>query len=326
MSDVALVLSGGNALGAYHSGIWRVLERQGVEPEWIAGTSIGAVTACIIAGNAPGERAQALDAFWARAEAFDGGVSMWPRSVQAPFQYAQALASRIAGRGTLFTSRLPDLTGERPGMFDPSPMRRLIGELVDFDRLNDGPIRVSILALDLENGEEVVFDSRRERLRVDHVMASAAFIPDFPPVEIDGRLLVDGGLSANLPVHLVLQDMLECPAVCFAADLFPSSTRNPKGILQAAQRQTDLIFASQSKRTLRHLQERFADRAPGTSVFHIVYNAPEGETALKGFDFSSSTLARRVAAGEHDSAHHLERWRTTERPERGITVHGPPEA
>jgi NTE family protein len=309
----ALVLSGGNALGAYHLGAWRALGAAGLEPGWIAGTSIGAVTAAIIAGNPPERRTVALEQFWSRAATFDGGAALLPATMRAPFQYLQAAASRLLGRASLFTLRAPDLSGQRPGLFDATPMRGLLNELVDFDRLNGGGIRVSILAVDLETGDEVAFDTQRERLSVDHIMASAAFIPDFPAVEIDGRMLVDGGLAANLPLHLVLGDPATGsvpPPACFAVDLFPSQAPLPRSILQGLQRQTDLLFASQSKRTIAHLHDAWGGRAGGCRVFYVGYQALAEEVALKGFDFSHSSLRRRAQQGEDAMARQIEVWRT----------------
>ncbi len=315
MTPPALVLSGGNALGSYHAGAWGVMEDEGVIPNWIVGASIGAVTGAIIAGNPPGQRSKALQHFWRNASSFDVAASFLPSSMRQPARYAQALASRLLGRPSLFTLRPLDLSGvdERPSMFASEPMRRLLTELVDLDRLNNGEIRLTVTAVDLESGEEVVFDTSRGRVELDHVMASSALIPDFPPVEINGRLLVDGGLAANLPIHLVLEEWLAFELndrpVCFAVDLFPLRAPLPRGVLQAAQRQTDLIFASQTSRTFRAMTMLWRDRAPGADVFLLAHQSLENETAIKSFDFSSGTLSDRSTAGKIDMHRQIDRWR-----------------
>ena len=326
MSDLpCLVLSGGNALGAYHLGAWTAFERAGLTPGWIAGASIGAITAAIIAGNRPGDRTAALTQFWSEAESFDFGTRFLPNMMRAPVQYAQASMSRFLGRTSLFTARPPDLTGQdpRPSMFDLGPMRRLVSDSVDFDRLNDGELRVSVLAVNLATGGEVVFDTSRQRVELHHLMASCSLIPDFPPVEVEGTLLVDGGLSANLPVHLVLDDLGgdTAPRVCFAVDCFPPSAPLPRGLLQAAQRQSDLLFASQSRRTLSHLQRLWAGREPGADVFHLAYSAMKDETVLKGFDFGKATLARRKARGDADMDSQIALWRSLDGSGPGLTIH-----
>ncbi|WP_256366958.1 patatin-like phospholipase family protein [Acidisphaera sp. L21] len=329
MQRPALVLSGGNALGAYHVGAWKALDGAGVEPGWIVGTSIGALMAVIIAGNAPGNRVAALEEFWRRASVSDGGASILPASLRAPVQYGQALVSRMFGRAPLFTMRVPDLTGrnDTPGLFDATPMRRLVAELVDFERVNSGDIRVTVVALNLATGGEVTFDTAEAPLQLNHVMASAALIPDFPPVEINGCHYVDGGLSSNLPVHVIFDDLAaegSAPLTCFAVDLFPSAAPLPRGLLKAAQRQSDLIFASQTVRALLQLQRRWAGHRPGGTIFHIAYEANEQETALKGFDFGSGSIARRIADGQQDMERQLEIFRANAAAVEGLTIHAHP--
>ncbi len=326
MRGPALVLSGGNALGAYHAGAWRALDAAGISPGWIVGTSIGAVMAVIIAGNPPERRSDAVAAFWERASVPDAGAAMLPAPLRAPIQYGQALLSRVFGRVPLFTLRAPDMSGSepRPGMFDVTPMRTLLSELVDFDRVNGGDIRVSVVAVDLATGQEAVFDTMTAPIGLDHVMASTALIPDFPPVEVDGRLLVDGGLSSNLPVHVVFDELaaagMDEPLACFAVDLFPALAPLPRGMLKAAQRQTDLLFASQTVRALDQLQRRWAGRQPGAAVFHIAYEAVDEETALKGFDFGSGSIARRVARGRRDMERLIDVFRTAEPSASGLAI------
>lgn len=322
----ALVLSGGNALGAYHLGACQALEAAGVEPGWVAGSSIGAVMAGIIAGNAPGERGAALARFWDAVAAFDGAAALLPALLRQPLQYAQALSARSLGHPPLFTLRPPDLAGAdpRPGLYDLTPMRQLLAGLIDLDRLNGGALRLSVLAVDLASGQEVVFDTRRERIGLDHLMASAALIPNFPPIEINGRLLVDGGLSANLPVHLVLEETLSSArTTCFAVDLFPLAAPLPHGLLQAMQRQNDLLYASQTTRAFHHLRRIWHGREPGADLFHLAYGAEANETALKGFDFAAGSLAMRKAAGERDMRAQLATWQAGAGSGPGLSIHPP---
>ena len=298
-----------------------------MEPGWVAGASIGAVTAAIIAGNPRGRRSAALGRFWDSLAAFDGPAAFLPAPLRQPLQYVQVLSNRTLGHPPMFTLRPPDLAGTdpRPGLFDPAPMRRLLAELIDLGRLNDGSMRVSVLAVDLASGQEVAFDTSRSRISLDHVMASAALVPDFPPVEVEGRLLVDGGLSANLPIHLVMEEMSEASRdermACFAVDLFPPAAPLPRGLLQAAQRQSDLTYASQTLRSLRHLQQLWQGWDPGADLFTLVYQAEQDETALKGFDFSASSLARRNAFGRRDMQMQIKNWRTRGNTGPGLAIH-----
>ncbi len=324
MRSPAFVFSGGNALGAYHRGVWDAAEAAALEPDWVCGASIGALTAALIAGNPPGERASALARFWDRAAAFDPLAAL-PSSVRAPAQYMQALSARSFGRTSLFTLRPFDVTGgdPAPGQFDAGPMRRLLAELVDLDRLNSGAMRLSALAVDLATGEEVVFDTRVGRVELDHIMASAALIPDFPPVDIGGRLLVDGGLAGNCPVHLVLDEAWRDGnrVACFASDLFPRAAPLPHGILQAAQRQSDLTFANQTAQALNARSLAWQGREAGADVFYLSYQGMEQETALKSYDFSSGALDRRRAAGLADMARAIASWRACACDQPGLNLH-----
>ena len=135
---------------------------------------------------------------------------------------------------------------------------------------------------------------------------------------------MDGGLSANLPVHLVLEEAVPGGRVaCFAADLFPSAAPPPRGLLQAAQRQNDLLYASQTARTLRHLRQLWHGREPGADLFHLAYEAEGDETALKSFDFTPSSLAMRKAAGQRDMQAQLAAWQAGAGSGPGLSIHPP---
>jgi NTE family protein len=323
---IALVLSGGNALGAYHAGVYEALHEAGEIPSWISATSIGAITAALIAGNPPEMRLDRLEAFWRRAAAPSGPVpALWSR----PAQLASALQARLLGRPGLFHTRSPGLSGVKSlGLHDAAPMRRALLELVDFDRLNGGEIRLTVLALDLASGAETWFDTTRERIGPDHLMASAALIPDFPPVPLGDRVLVDGGFAANLPLDPVLDEALEAPFICYAAELFPRAAPAPGGWLELAERQSDLTFTSQTARMLRSAMRidalRRAGGEPGFAhprhVFHIALGGAE-EGSMKAWDFSDSALTRRWKAGRADAAQALAARRAIALDCSGLVVH-----
>lgn len=322
---LALVLGIGIAAGAYHGGVVAAMEAAAVEPYWLAGSSIGAVMAALVAGNPHGQRTVAMREFWRRGTQLDGPASWVPEGWRKAIHMTAALQARTMGRPALYQPRLSQLTGLtlNPGMYDAAPMRRTIEDLVDFDLLNSGAVRVSVMTVDLESGLEHPFDTVRDRLTADHILASAALIPDFPAVEINGRAYVDGGLAANVPVDLVLQEPPSAPLACFSADPFPRAGPRPRRLGDAAERQTDLIFASQTERTLRAMQQiwdlRDAD-APG-AVYRLTYASQPDETAMKGFDFSQSSIERRWQQGETDMGTALRLWRDRPPFGRGLQVH-----
>lgn len=324
LGKVALVLGGGNALGAYHGGAFTAMAAADVRVDWIAGSSIGAITAALIAGSASERREATLREFWRRAASTSGEASWVPKEWRQPLQVASALQARLFGRPALFHPRLPESPSVgRPGLYDVTPFRNTLLEMVDFDRLNNGSTRVSVVAVDVETGEEVVFDTRHERIGVEHLLASAALIPDFQPVNINGRVLVDGGLADNVPVDVVLSEPPDLPLTCFALDLFPTHASPPSHLLQAAQRQSDLMFANQTRRSLRDQQEIWRLRGPAhpASVYWLEYRGTADEIAMKSYDFSGTILKRRWHTGERDMRAALRTWReTTARPS-GLIVY-----
>ncbi len=327
---LALVLGGGNALGAYHGGVAEALQAAGVQPGWIAGSSIGAVMGALIAGNKPERRLGALREFWRRSAAQDGPAAWLPEAWRKPFHLTAALRARVVGRPRMYHVRLSELLGGdgNPGLYDAGPMRRTIEELVDFDLLNHGPIRLSVMTVDIETGLETPFDTARGRLSADHLMASAALIPDFPAVEIGGRLLVDGGMAANVPAELVLGEPATEPLACFVVDPFPLSAPRPKRLGDVSERQTDLMFACQTERTLRAMRQLWDARAesPAGAVYRLNYPYQEGEIALKAYDFSQTSLDRRWRQGRRDMQAALTLWRSAPPSGRHLQVHAPASA
>ena len=322
LTNVALVLSGGNALGAYHAGAVEALMDEGLDPGWIVGTSIGAITAALIAGNARENRPAVLRAFWRRS-AWD--MTAWvPEPLRSGTQLLSAWQSRLAGEAGLFETRWPDLFGRLDtGLYDVGPLRAFLRTHVDVRLLNEGPIRLTVTAVDLETAALRVFDTAHHRIGVDEILASAALVPDFAPVVVDGRRYVDGGFAANLPVDLALDASGPDRLLCFACDLLPATPSGmPGGLLGLMQRQSDLTYAAQTRRTLAAQDEIWRLRADGRGamVHWLQYRADRSETALKGFDFSRASVERRWAAGAADMRTAVQRWRAHPAIEPGLTI------
>jgi NTE family protein len=320
MPKRCLLLAGGNALGCYLAGGYQALREAGEEPDWIAGTSIGAITAALIAGNPPERRVARLRQFWTEAMAPDW--LPWRQGAQ----WLAAVQTRLLGRPALFHLRLPKLL-DQPGLvglYDRAPMRRSLETLIDFNRLNAGDMRVSVLAVDLQSGAEVIFDTTTTHLTVDHLMASSALIPDFPPVRIGDRWLVDGGMAANVPVDYVLGQEQEEDMLCFLLDLFPIEAAVPHDLGGMMQRQSDLIFACQTEKALRAFAA--LDRArpaprPRIDVVRTSYAADAVETIMKSWDFSDIALSRRWEAGRRDMQAALRRFHALPPGGPGLTIH-----
>lgn len=261
--NLYLVLSGGNALGAYQAGAYEALHEQGIEPTRVAGASIGAINGAIIAGNAPDDRVPRLRQFWRLAEQFgksDPLSKTPPRPAALTQKRAAATQTIMSGRPGLFSPRIPGLLSTFPWVpndvsaFDTAPLLRTLHKLVDFTILNTGDMRLTVTTTNIETGEEFSFDTAVSPITAEHLKASAAFLVAFPPVEIGNHMLIDPGLSANLPLRAVLSEPPETDALCLAVDLFPMCGARPRSLGDALLRAQDVLFAAQSRHAIIELQ------------------------------------------------------------------------
>lgn len=313
---LALVLGGGNALGSYQAGAYAALHERGFEPDWIVGTSAGAINGALIAGNAPDDRVARLTDFWRPAGSPAAAAPWWSPHGETLRRTGSVLSTMVLGRAGLFDAVgplgswwRPDPRAAGPGLFDLSPLVATLTRLVDFERLNDGDVRYTAGAVDLDSGADVFFDTTKMRIIPDHVRASAALLPTFPPVEIDGRAYVDGGLSANLPLDPVLAAPFDRTTLCIALDLLPIAERRPSTLGEAIARAQDLIFAAQSRRTIERWRADYVarDARDAVTLVHLTYADQEPEVAGKGMDFSPESVAHRWQAGRRDAMAVLDR-------------------
>ena len=360
----ALVLAGGVALGAFEAGAYAALEEAGGPlPDWFVGASIGSVNAAIIAGNPPGRRVERLRRFWESvatdptpATSFLFGPPPAEGAWRKAYNEASALQTMLFGRRGLIRPRLAlgGGTGAAPGLYDLQPLRERLPELLDFDRLNGGEVRFTATATDVVSGERVVFDTARgARIGPEHVAASSALLPLIAPVEVEGRLLGDGGLAANTPVDLVLDEPAPDGLLCFVVELFPLEGSRPRSVGASLSRAVDLAFGGQTRRILegrgrehrlRALLGRLAGRLPpelrgdpevasilaeaesgggsATVVCLTRRSAPDEAHPGGAFDFSPATLADRWEAGARGMREALRRFGGAPRPgARGLAVH-----
>ncbi len=328
---VALVLQGGGALGSYQAGVIERLAESGIEIDWVAGISIGAINAAIFAGNPPERRVERLRAFWESAAA---GLPWFPilpddqiREWVHEWSASVVLATGVPG---FFRPRFTPPQFATPGSaaalsyYDTTPLRETLDALVDWDMVNDGPVRLSVGAVDIESGNFVYFDTARERIDARHIMASGALPPGLPPVEIDGRWYWDGGLVSNTPLTHIL-DHQRCPMLVFQVDLFPAEATMPRTIGDVVAREKEIRFSSRTRQVtaerLRLRQERelirrlvarlpeelrddadvraleaLADEYP-LSVVHLIYRANAWEGGARDYEFSARTMAEHWHAG-----------------------------
>lgn len=306
--SITLVLAGGDALGSYQAGAYAALHRRNIRIDRIVGASAGAINGALIAGNAVEDRIDRLRAFWRPSAS--GAALPWPFDrLETMRRTLAATWSVSAGRSGVFGPRADPLWQEIVGSSTPSvyattALAATLADLIDVDRLNASDIRYCATSVDLQSGAELVFDTDRGRVGIAHIRASASLPPAFPPVEIDGRLCIDGGLSANLPVDPFLSAPGES-SVCVAIDLFSLAAPRPANLGGLAERAQDLIFAAQSRRSIEGWQRTFAARAAGgdrsaVALVHLQFADQAREVSGKAFDFSPQSAALRWATGERD--------------------------
>ncbi len=260
-AQTILVLQGGGALGAYQGGVFQSLSEGGIEPDWVAGVSIGAINAALIAGNPPKLRAQRMAAFWDRITSMS---ALWPRLVPHAFeswaQAAGASSAALFGQPGFFRPRPPLAWLGTPApisFYETAPLRATLEELVDFDRINHragdpgfAP-RLSLGAVEVETGNMVYFDSKLATpdapITALHVMASGALPPGFPGITIGAHTYWDGGLVSNTPLQYVLAERPRKSSLIFQVDLFPSRGPAPTTLDEVAEREKDIRFSSRTR-------------------------------------------------------------------------------
>ena len=326
--DVALLLQGGGALGSFQAGVYQRLDELGIDISWVAGISIGAVNAAIIAGNPPHRRISRMKKFWLTVS---GGL---PNIVLPEIDHIREAAHLMAagavatfGVPGMFRPRLwpsvmmPEGTSGAISFYDSAPLKETLDACVDWDLLNDGPVRLSVGAVDVESGNFAYWDTRgpdgRTRIDARHIMASGALPPGLPPVEIDGRHYWDGGLVSNTPLAHVLEHQNDDMLV-FQVDLFPAEGPMPRQMTDVYSRAKDIQYSSRTRQVtdqyLRLRREHKAikallDKLPpdlkdaadaqrlreyldrgSVNIVHLIYRSRAWESGARDFEFSRSTM------------------------------------
>ncbi len=354
LGQTVLVFQGGGALGAYQIGVYQALQEAGIEPDWVIGTSIGAINAALIAGNPPEIRLEKLKEFWHRVE--HGRIFEGPFGhMLSPMRTMNAIMSGIPAFFTpnpmAFMGQKIPLGPESAGYYSVAPLRKTLSELVDFDLINSGKTRLTVGAANVQTSEMCYFDSRDTPLDVRHILASGALPPAFPAVRIDGELYWDGGIVSNTPVEAVFDDAPRNNAVVFAVHLWNPHGAEPGSIWEVANRQKDIQYSSRAhshiKRQrqlhkLRHVVQQLSLLVPNGAAteedlaslrsygcetkMHVVrLLAPQldNEDHTKDMDFSPGGIRERCEAGYAHTSRMLEKapWRAPADPLEGFILH-----
>jgi NTE family protein len=335
---IGLVLQGGGALGSYQAGVYEALAASDYLPDWIAGISIGSINAAIIAGNAPERRVARLREFWAEITA---PTRLWPappESLAGWQQSASALSSVLFGQPGFFAPRAaPDffLPGKLLSYYDTAALRGTLERLVDFDRINhDRATRLSVGAVNVRTGYFAYFDSEKMKIRPEHVMASGALPPAFPPIEIDGEFYWDGGLFSNTPVQYMVDYNPRRSRLIFQVDVFHAHGFVPTNLDEVNEREKDIRYSSRTRIVTEALRERHNVRhvinelhkllppdiaatpeakrlyehgcVTEMDIALLIYRPNEPQGGAKDFEFSRATMEARWQAGRADAFATLE--------------------
>jgi NTE family protein len=355
-----LVLQGGGALGSYQAGAYQALCHFDFEPEWVAGISIGAINAAIIAGNPREKRIGRLKEFW---ETVSSPVSWNPvvKGDRARSLFNETSAALIATFGVpgFFTPRFPPAplwpqgSPQSQSYYDTAPLRATLERLVDFDRINALETRLSVGAVSVTSGNFKYFDNFEfkklgKKIGPEHIMASGALPPGFPSVAIDGEHFWDGGIASNTPLDFVLEGETDRDLLIFQVDLFSARGPLPTSLLEAAEREKDIRFSSRTRMNTDKNKQihnarmavrdligklpdylkndpsvewlRKASKENTVTVVHLIYKSKNYETNSKDYDFSHVGMVEHWGAGVRDVHLSMRHEDWLERPQSGETM------
>src|SRR6267142_6259471 len=355
-----LVLQGGGALGSYQAGAYQALCHFDFEPEWVAGISIGAINAAIIAGNDRDKRMDRLKEFWNMVSSPVSWNPITPGD-RARSLFNETSAALIATFGVpgFFTPRLPPAplwpsgSAQSLSYYDTAPLKKTLENLVDFDRINDLKMRLSVGAVGVTSGnfryfDNVEFRKAGKKIGPEHVMASGALPPGFPSIVIEGEHYWDGGIASNTPLDYVLDAEVNNDLLIFQVDLFSARGELPISLLEAAEREKDIRFSSRTRmntdknrklhnarKALRELIGKLPDdlkddpsveilckaaKENTVTVVHLIYRSKNYESSSKDYDFSHIGVVEHWNAGERDVHLSMRHEDWLERPQSGETM------
>ncbi len=330
-----IVFQGGGALGAYQAGAYEGLAEAGIMPDWVAGVSIGAINAALIAGNPPERRIERLREFWDRVSSM---TLMVPPAFLKQFRpMLNSLSATTAvtfGVPGFFAPRVPppyfaaDGSDGALSIYNTDPLVGTLRELVDFDLINQGAVRLSLGAVNVKSGNSVYFDNKQTKIGPDHVRASGSLPPGFPPVEIEGEHYWDGGIVSNTPLWYVLDDSPRMDALVVQVDLFSATGELPRRFDQVIEREKDIQYSSKTRFNTKSVKEiddlklalrRLLGKLPKAllrdadvqllkrdcdvghvTIVHLINRRNAYASQTKDYEFSRATVTDLWAAGRDD--------------------------
>ena len=351
---IALILQGGGALGSYQAGVYQALAEADLHPDWVAGISIGAINSALIAGNAPEKRVEKLRQFWELVSTSPFGIpdvgSFTGRDdfSRTIINQTRSLGALLGGAPGFFTPRVPppylNPTGSPAALsyYDVAPLKATLERLVDFDLLNASVMRFSVGAVNVRTGNFSYFDSTKCRIRPEHVIASGALPPGFPPTEIEGEYYWDGGLVSNTPLQWVLDSRPRQDTLAFQIDLWSARGEFPRNLLESETRQKEIRYSIRTRmitdvfkkqQILRRATARLLAEIPKSlpqtaeaemlaleaddkvyNLIQLIYRSKNYEGVCKDYEFSRLTMEEHWQSGYNDAVRTLRHPEVLQRP------------
>ncbi|HUC47871.1 MAG TPA: patatin-like phospholipase family protein [Xanthobacteraceae bacterium] len=353
--QIALLLQGGGALGAYQAGVYEALAEADLHPDWVAGISIGAINSAIIAGNPPERRVDALREFWHAVSTSPLGIPSFRQIRYDDTQHEFINLSRawnilLFGAPHFFVPRVPPphiwppSTADKASYYDNTPLRATLERLVDFDRINYGEMRFSVGAVEIRSGNFVYFDSKTHKIAFEHIAASGSLPPGFPATRIGDEYFWDGGLISNTPLEWVLDSRPRRDTLAFQVDLWNARGELPKDMIGVEVRHKEIIYSSRNRaateryRYVQKLRIALANllaKVPEElhddddaklllseandkvcNIVHLIYRAKPYEGIAKDFEFSRRTMEEHWQTGYRNARETLANPQVLELPDR----------
>jgi NTE family protein len=352
---IALILQGGGALGSYQAGVYQALAEADLPPDWVAGISIGAINSALIVGNAPERRVERLRQFWELVSTspfaipdVDGwtGRDDFSRSI---VNQTRSLGALLGGAPGFFAPRVPppylNPSGSPAALsyYDVAPLKATLERLVDFDRINACEMRFSVGAVNVRTGNFTYFDSKKCRIRPEHVIASGSLPPGFPPTEIEGQYYWDGGLVSNAPLQWVLDRRPRKDTLAFQIDLWCARGEFPRDLLESETRQKEIRYSSRTRmvtdvfkkqQILRRATAKLLAQVPQDllktsegemlaaeadnkvyNIIQLIYRSKNYEGSCKDYEFSRHTMEEHWQSGYNDAVRTLRHPEVLQRPQ-----------
>jgi NTE family protein len=358
VDQIGLVLQGGGALGAYQAGVYQALHEAGLEPDWLAGVSIGAINSAIIAGNLPEHRLDKLERFWLDITARDP-FTAWPAG-DAPRRLRNAFSAvnaTLFGQPGFFRPALnhgwlaPRGSRGATSFYDTSPLYHTLEKLVDFDLINNGALRFAVGAVNVATANFAYFDNKEVEIAPEHVMASGALPPALPMVRIGHDFYWDGGLISNTPLQHLLANCRGRNVLAFQVDLFSARGTIPRDMTDVLSRQKDIQYSSRTRFITDHFlethrlrqklrdalnmipDEQLSEEQRRTkaelahlseiNIIHLIYQQKAYEGDAKDYEFSRLSMKEHWRAGYYDTRNTLAHkdWLTVTSGDSAITTH-----